>query len=384
MTTAMLPKAFPFQSSLETIRAHHWRHFMDVYAGCEFNCQYCLYRAAPNYGAHVRASPTDTSGLIPRGIVDIGAATDPYQPIEKRELRTRHLLETLLEHRTPVFVLTRGTLVTRDRDILARMAEQGLVEVCFSLITLDEEITRVLEPGAPPPVDRLSAAKTLSSDGIPVSFHVAPLIPGLDSPAGLEDLAQAAFEAGARHIFTAVLGARQSYWDAFVSLLESIQDRIDSWDTFRAAYPPSLSFSGDAADTCDIEHAVPVFQPIRSVAIGRGATFISENYPAYTTGALTGGIYRWKLPTVYDMGEWIRNQGKPVDFASFVDSYYRAFDPPDALLEVVESLWTDGSLFVGAMLKPRTVDGQAGFEAASEYPSTFSKTTLVTKRKALQ
>ena len=98
----------------------------------------------------MRASATDDSGVIPRGIVDIGAATDPYQPIESREMRTRHLLEALLEHQTPVFVLTRGTLVTRDRDILSRMAEQGLVEVCFSLITLNEEVTRVLEPGAPP------------------------------------------------------------------------------------------------------------------------------------------------------------------------------------------------------------------------------------------
>jgi DNA repair photolyase len=379
----MLPRLFPFQSSLETIRAHHWRSFMDIYAGCEFNCQYCLYRAAPNYGAHVTTSPLDKSGREPEGIVDIGAATDPYQPIEARQQNTRRVLHTLFEKGVPTFVLTRGTLVTRDKDILSKMAEEGQVEVCFSLITLNEAVTSALEPGAPPPSERLAAARELAAEGIPVSFHIAPLIPGLDSEGDLEELAETALDAGASHLFTAMFGARPGYWTSFVELLHSLRAKIRSWETFRAAYPPDFVVDGDAAVTCAIEHAVPVLMPIRAAAFRARAPFISENYPAFSTAALEGGIYRWKLPTVYDMAEWIGARPGPVAWDEFWSGYYAAFAPSDVLAHRVKSLWEDGTLFVGSRIEMKPGE-RIGYQGTDHDPSAYPTATLVTRRRAFE
>lgn len=376
----MLPKLFVFQSSLETIRAHHWRHFVDLYAGCEFNCQYCLYRSASDYGSHVRPSAEgEASDFETPGILDIGAATDPYQPIETREGRTRRLLQTLLDREIPTFVLTRGSLVVRDAALLAEMAELGLVEVCFSLITLREGITRSLEPGAPSPRERLVAARELVQNGIPVSFHVAPLIPGMDSDAELVELAEAIFDTGASHIFTAVLGARPAFWPSFVKLLSTLRGQMDSWETFVDAYPEDFVPSGDNADTCDVSHAEPVFRPIRDVAIRRGKPFISENYAAYTTGELSGGIYRWKLPTVYDMAAWIGSQSTPVTFPTFKARYYDQFNPPSELVDLVEKSWNSRSLFLGARVRPSTATDSLAYEL-SDTPLPFPRHTLVTKR----
>ncbi|HEX6911832.1 MAG TPA: radical SAM protein, partial [Longimicrobium sp.] len=377
----MLPRLYPFQSSLETIRAHHWRTFTDVYSGCAFNCRYCLYRGPSDYGSHVRPSTLEEAlpASLP-GILDIGAATDPYQPIEAHEKRTRALLQVLARERVPTFVLTRGILVTRDTDVLLEMAGEGLVEVCFSLITLREDVTAVLEPGAPPPAQRLEAAAHLAAAGIPVSFHVAPLIPGLDGERELRTLAAEIFATGATHIFTAMFGARPGFWEDFRDLLFSLRDRIHDWGQFTRAYPADLRLDPADAVTCDVEHAEPVLRPVREAALEKGRPFISENYAAFTTAPLMGGIYRWKLPTVYDMATWIASRGGPVGWDEFREGYYRAFSPSPELEGIVHGHWRDGSLFAGALVQAGERDGERAYEA-SDRPLPFPTRTLVTRKR---
>lgn len=369
-----LPSAFEFQNSVETVRAHHWRSYTDTYKGCEFECQYCLYKGPNEYGRHVRPVEGSVPARSDLGILDIGTTTDPYQPMEEERKLTRSILEAAVATEIPLFVLTRGTLVLRDMDVLRDLAAAGLVEVCVSIITLNEEIAARIEPGAPPLRERLRVAEQLAANDIPVAFHVAPLIPGLDTPENLAVLGKRLAETCGSHVFSAMLGARKPYWAVFYQGMDEIADQCGSFETFEAAYPRDFEFSKDAADTCDFDHALPALTPLRDGVTAGGATYVSENYPFLTTGPLEGGIYRWKLPTVYDMARWIEDQTKAVEWPEFLQ-WYRGFQPSDTLVRIVRDHWVKGDLFLGTRLA-RQGDGYVPCEELL-LPASH---TLVAKR----
>ncbi|MEQ6424269.1 radical SAM protein, partial [Pseudomonas aeruginosa] len=115
-----------------------------------------------------------------------------------RERRlTRQVLEVLLRFRHPLTIVTKGSLILRDLDLLRELAEQNLVAVMISLTTLDDELKRILEPRAAAPSARLRAIRTLSGNGIPVGVLCSPMIPMVNDME-LERLLQAARDAGAR------------------------------------------------------------------------------------------------------------------------------------------------------------------------------------------
>jgi DNA repair photolyase len=129
-------------------------------------------------------------------LVVLSGNTDCYQPVEKHKQLTRRCLEVFLEFRNPVVIVTKNYLVTRDADILARLAELDCVGVTLSLSTLDHRLASLMEPRASRPARRLAAIKALATAGIPVGYLQAPMIPGLtDSEAPA--IALAAAEAGA-------------------------------------------------------------------------------------------------------------------------------------------------------------------------------------------
>jgi DNA repair photolyase len=369
-----LPSAFEFQNSVETIRAHHWRSYTDTYKGCEFECQYCLYKGPGEYGRHVRPVEGSIPARSDLGIVDIGTTTDPYQPMEAEQKLTRSILQAAVATEIPLFVLTRGNLVLRDIDVLRELASAGLVEVCVSIITLNEDVTKRIEPGAPPPAERLRIAEQLAAHGIPVAFHVAPLIPGLDTPENLAALGKRLAEVCGSHVFSAMLGARKPYWKTFYQGMDAVADYCGSFEAFESAYPRDFDFSRDAAGICEFDHALPTLTPLREGVTQGGATYVSENYPFLTTGPLEGGIYRWKLPTVYDMAGWIQDRKTVVGWPAFLD-WYRDFQPSDRLVEVVRSLWDSGELFLGTYLSKQD-DGYV----ASEELMLPARHTLVAKR----
>jgi DNA repair photolyase len=137
--------------------------------------------AAPSY----RCSP-----------IMLGANTDPYQPIEKTHKVTRSILEVLLKCRHPVNITTKGALVARDVDLLAELARDGLVNVMFSIPTLDNEMKRLLEPRAAAASARLKAMRVLAEAGVSVGVLVAPIIPVLTEHE-IEAVLAASREAGA-------------------------------------------------------------------------------------------------------------------------------------------------------------------------------------------
>ncbi len=186
---------------------------INPYRGCEHGCVYCYAR--PSH-AFLNLSPgldfetrlfykADAAALLERELrrpnyrcktITLGANTDPYQPIERRFEVTRDLLCVLRDFSHPVSVITKSTLVTRDIDILAPMARDGLASVYVSVTTLDETLKRTLEPRAASPAARLQTIRRLADAGIPVGVLVAPVIPAVNDHE-LEDIVAAIHDAGA-------------------------------------------------------------------------------------------------------------------------------------------------------------------------------------------
>lgn len=187
---------------------------INPYRGCEHGCVYCFARpthafmglspgldfesklfAKPD-AARMLDKELSKSGYQPRTIA-IGTNTDPYQPIEKQYRIMREILEVLEARGHPVGIVTKSALVTRDIDILSRMAERGLAKVALSVTTMDRMLARTMEPRASTPTKRLEAIRQLSDAGIPASVMVAPIIPGLNDPE-MERILDSARAAGAR------------------------------------------------------------------------------------------------------------------------------------------------------------------------------------------
>src|ERR1700731_5434162 len=187
---------------------------INPYRGCEHGCVYCF--AGPRH-AYLGLSPgldfesklfvkpdaprllereLSAAGYQPRTIA-IGTNTDPYQPIEREYKIMRGILEVLERVGHPVGIVTKSALVTRDIDILARMAKRNLVKVALSVTTLDPKLARLMEPRAATPARRLEASRKLADAGIPATVMVAPVIPALND-SEIKRILDAAAHAGAK------------------------------------------------------------------------------------------------------------------------------------------------------------------------------------------
>jgi DNA repair photolyase len=194
---------------------------INSYRGCEHGCIYCYARPTHSY---LNLSPgldfetqilgkANGAALLRRELsrpghvvspINLGSATDPYQPLEREARLTRQVLEVLDECQHPFTVVTKSALVTRDIDILARAARGRRVHVILSLTTLDNRLSRVLEPRAASGLRRLQAMRQLTEAGVPVGVNVAPIIPFINEPE-IENLIAAAAAAGARSVHYTVL-----------------------------------------------------------------------------------------------------------------------------------------------------------------------------------
>lgn len=194
---------------------------INPYRGCEHGCVYCFARPTHSFmglspgldfESKLFAKP-DAARLLDKELskdsyqprtIAIGTNTDPYQPIEKQYRIMREILEVLEARGHPVGIVTKSALVTRDIDILSRMAERGLAKVALSVTTLDRMLARTMEPRASTPTKRLEAIRQLSDAGIPASVMVAPIIPGLTDQE-MERILDSARAAGAREAGYVVL-----------------------------------------------------------------------------------------------------------------------------------------------------------------------------------
>jgi DNA repair photolyase len=213
---------------------------INPYVGCAFGCAYCYARYAHRYvmeraatsermdeglsdffegdaavarlrAQHLRQEErarglrrTLRNGsdrhlnLLKGETILIGSATDPYQPAERRFRITRGILETLAEHEgLSLHIITKSPLITRDIDVLQKIARRSEISVSISLITLDRELARRLEPRAPTPESRVRALERLRKADIDTSINCMPVLPGItDDPAAARSTGEASGGSG--------------------------------------------------------------------------------------------------------------------------------------------------------------------------------------------
>ncbi|WP_244815509.1 PA0069 family radical SAM protein [Caballeronia sp. Lep1P3] len=186
---------------------------LNPYRGCEHGCIYCFARPTHSYlglspGLDFESriyAKVNAGELLERELskpnyqpdsIALGVNTDAYQPVERDLRLTRRVIEILHDCGHPFAAITKSSLIERDIDLLAPMAERKQFMAAITVTTLDADIARTLEPRAATPSRRLRTIRALADAGIPVGVSIAPVIPFVTEP-DLERVLEACAEAGA-------------------------------------------------------------------------------------------------------------------------------------------------------------------------------------------
>lgn len=238
----------PCRTALNPVKGMSFRWSLNPYMGCVHRCTFCYVRgfelragrpADARYGTSIRVKVNVVDVLRrelsrpkwDRELVAFGSATDPYQPAEGRYRLTRGCIEALIDHDTPLSLITRGPMVVRDVDLLAAAARGAGATVTFSIPTLDDRIWRTTKPETAHPRQRLRAIARLRDAGVNAGVGMAPLLPGLsDDPKLMANVVRAARDAGATHLWWNVLHLKAGTKEHFLEALAR------DWPTELARY----------------------------------------------------------------------------------------------------------------------------------------------------
>jgi DNA repair photolyase len=186
---------------------------LNPYRGCEHGCIYCFARPTHTYlglspgldfesriyakvnAPELLAREMARKSYVPEPIA-LGVNTDAWQPAERDLQLTRRVIQVMSDHNQAFAAITKNSLIERDIDLLAPMAEKGLMMAAITITTLDADIARTLEPRAATPARRLRTIRALSEAGIPVGVSIAPVIPFVTEQ-DMERVLEACAEAGA-------------------------------------------------------------------------------------------------------------------------------------------------------------------------------------------
>ena len=211
---------------------------INPYRGCSHSCKFCFARSTHTYMDMNAGRDFETKIVVKVNAPELlrkelrakkwkgeqiamGTATDPYQRAEGRYKLMPRIIETLTEYRNPFSILTKGTLILRDIELLQQAAALTDVSTAFSVATLDDDAWRRSEPGTPHPRKRLEAVTRLSDAGIPCGVLVAPILPGItDRPEQLREVVEASIDAGATHVSPILLHLRPYVKEVYMEWLE--------------------------------------------------------------------------------------------------------------------------------------------------------------------
>jgi len=204
---------------------------INPYEGCSFNCIYCYIRGS-KYGENMMrtlSAKVNSPELLEKqlsrramkreyGIICIASSTEPYMPIEEKLKLTRRSLEIIARYRFPVHIVTKSKLVLRDLDILKKIDRTSILPadlrpklnhgamITFSISILDERIAKIIEPGAPSPVERLETMRKCKEDGFLTGVCYAPTLPFIsDTEEQLDGMIRNAKDYGADYVFVGTL-----------------------------------------------------------------------------------------------------------------------------------------------------------------------------------
>jgi len=257
---------------------------INPYEGCGFNCTYC-YVHGSKYGENLAEKiviKKDAAAILEKqlinrakkgqyGIIAVGSATDAYMQVEEEIGLTKELLRVILKHRFPIFISTKSTLIERDFDLLKQIDEAAILPgdlqltlkrgatISFSISTLDEELAKQLESGAPLPQQRLETLQKTKEAGFLCGVNAIPLLPFIsDTEKELEKIIAAAKQYGADYILVGGLtlfgneerDSKQLYFkflrDHYPHLLEKYEKMYGS------VYYPSGQYQNDLKKRTEI------------------------------------------------------------------------------------------------------------------------------------
>ena len=229
-----MPKTITVKSVLnKTKKRDTWfldDYTLNPYSSCSYNCLYCYIRGS-KYGEHLANHLKVKSNALEVlekqlslrarkqqfGFIVLSSATDPYLPIEEETQLTRQMLSLILKYRFPVHIITKSTLIERDFDLLEEIDRSAILPpdlpqikngtiISYSFSTLDDEVGKIFEPGAPAPSARLNTLKSTCQQGFLTGVSLMPLLPYIsDTGENLEFLFDTFQKTGAHYILPATI-----------------------------------------------------------------------------------------------------------------------------------------------------------------------------------
>ncbi|WP_284286132.1 SPL family radical SAM protein [Alicyclobacillus fastidiosus] len=249
-----------------TSPAMPFRWSLNPYRGCTHGCSFCYARTTHTYmgmtpddsfrqhifikenaadvleaqlARKLKALRGNYAKLAEElGLLNIGTATDPYQPIEARRRETRKCLEVLARYHVPTSITTRSPLILRDLDILQQM---NVHSVNISVNTLDKAVWRNLEPATPSPMKRLETVRALADAGVPTGILMAPILPFLtDSSEQVHEVVAAAAEYHSGFVIPSVLRLNPEVKTWFLRIIDQHYPELTAKyrQLYRGAYAP--------------------------------------------------------------------------------------------------------------------------------------------------
>ena len=196
------------------------------YTGCDHACVYCY--ASSYIPKFFNCRPK--KDLIPKlrreaarlkgEILSIANSSDPYPNLEAKTGLTRKCLEILSHHDCEIQLITKSNIVVRDIDLLKKMPSM----VSLTITTDNDSIAKLIEPHAPSPSERLKAAETLITKGVPTSVRIDPITPFVND--NIENLIKTLASLGVKHVTASTYKVKLDNWQKFSITLPKIAEKL--------------------------------------------------------------------------------------------------------------------------------------------------------------
>ena len=259
------------------------KYNMNLYRGCQHQCIYCdsrsdCYRIEDFSKIEVKINALELlDHALPRkrmiGTIGFGAMNDPYMPVEKQYRLTGQALEIILDQGFPIHILTKSDQVLQDMHTLKEISRL-YAAVSFTITTADDDLAKILEPGAPLPSARYKAMRVLADAGIQTGVTMMPVLPFLeDDPENIRQIVCRAADSGASYIIPAFgVSLRPGSRDYFYSKLDEhfpgfkdkyIQQYGDQYQCNTHNWRELNEVFKQETQSHNIQTNIPVFEPIK-------------------------------------------------------------------------------------------------------------------------